>query len=113
MPARFEIGFPLPHERGQGTIPGYHCWAFFYGGELGWIPVDISEADKHPERREEFFGRLSPDRVAFTGGRDLVLEPPQAGAPLNYFIYPHVEVDGKVYPTDQMQLRFAYEDVDF
>ena len=39
MPARFEIGFPLPPERGQGTIPGYHCWAFFYGGELGWVPV--------------------------------------------------------------------------
>ena len=29
LPARFEIGFPLPPARGQGPIGGYHCWAFF------------------------------------------------------------------------------------
>ena len=111
VPARFEIGFPLPEGRGGGEVAGYHCWAFFYADEHGWVPVDVSEADKHPERRDEYFARLSPDRVAFTVGRDLVLDPPQAGEPLNYFIYPYVEVDGAVYPTDQIRMRFAYEDL--
>ena len=29
IPAKFEIGFPLPDKRGAGDIPGYHCWAKF------------------------------------------------------------------------------------
>jgi transglutaminase-like putative cysteine protease len=44
IPARFEIGFPLPESADAGTIPGYHCWAEFYVGGAGWVPVDISEA---------------------------------------------------------------------
>ncbi len=28
-------------------------------------------------------------------GRDIVLNPPQAGAPLNYFMYPYAETGGK------------------
>ncbi|MBI2248194.1 MAG: transglutaminase domain-containing protein, partial [Armatimonadetes bacterium] len=31
------------------TIPGYHCWAEFYEPWQGWVPVDASEAWKHPE----------------------------------------------------------------
>jgi hypothetical protein len=27
IPAKFEIGFPIPGDRGQGEIGGYHCWA--------------------------------------------------------------------------------------
>src|SRR5229473_1463950 len=30
IPARFEIGFPLPEGKTEGDIPGYHCWAEFY-----------------------------------------------------------------------------------
>jgi transglutaminase-like putative cysteine protease len=30
IPARFEIGFPLPPDQHAGAIPGYHCWAQFY-----------------------------------------------------------------------------------
>ena len=30
IPARFEIGFPLPADQHDGAIPGYHCWAQFY-----------------------------------------------------------------------------------
>ncbi len=29
IPARFEIGFPLPNDKSQAEIPGYHCWAEF------------------------------------------------------------------------------------
>lgn len=109
IPARFEIGFPLPSER-SGTIAGYHCWAAFYDERKGWVPVDISEADKHPEMKDYYFGSLTKDRVAFSFGRDIVLEPPQAAPPLNYFVYPHIEVDGKPLPKNKIKLDFSFKD---
>ena len=33
--------------------------------------------------------------MEFSRGRDLVLAPPQKGEPLNYFVYPYAEADGK------------------
>lgn len=110
IPARFEIGFPLPPKRGQGTIGGYHCWASFFAADRGWVPVDISEADKHPEMKDYYFGNLTENRVSFTTGRDIDLVPQQDGEPLNYFIYPYVEVDGKPLPKEQIKLSFTYED---
>ena len=109
IPARFTIGFPLPPERGEGTICGYHCWADFFVPGPGWIPVDISEADKDPELYEYYFGAHSENRVAFTRGRDLQLEPAQKGPPLNYFIYPYAEVDGK--PFTGFETEYRYEDL--
>jgi transglutaminase-like putative cysteine protease len=97
IPAKFEIGFPLPAARGQGEIAGYHCWAEFYLAGYGWVPVDASEARKNPDKRTYFFGALDENRVQFTIGRDLLLSPRQAGPPLNYFVYPYVEVDGQPY----------------
>lgn len=108
IPARFEMGFPLPTEIGQGQIGGYHCWAWF-GANDRWTACDISEADKHPELKTYYFGSLTPDRVAFTVGRDLLLEPPQAGPPVNFLVYPYVEVDGQ--PWSSMQNRYSYRDL--
>lgn len=116
MPAKFEMGFPLPEKRGSGEIPGYHCWAKFRPTGRGWIPVDISEAnkvkDKDPDRVEYYFGNLTENRVVFSVGRDITLEPHQAGPPLNYFVYPYVEVGGKPYPAEKIQRKFTYQDVD-
>ncbi len=95
IPARFSIGLPLPTERGKGEIKGYHCWAEFYTTETGWVPVDASEAAKDPSKRNYFFGAHDENRVEFTRGRDVVLVPRQAAAPLNYFVYPYAEADGK------------------
>lgn len=108
IPAKFEIGFPLPTERGTGEIGGYHCWAWF-AKKGHWIPVDISEADKHPELKEYYFGHLSADRVVFTTGRDLHLEPAPKTGPVNFLVYPHVEVDGIVHR--EMSRQFRYEDL--
>jgi transglutaminase-like putative cysteine protease len=108
IPARFEIGFPLPENAHEGEIPGYHCWAEFYLSGLGWVPVDISEAWKAPAKHDYFFGSLDTNRVQFTMGRDLTLEPKQSGPTLNYFVYPYVEVDGK--PYDQIDKKFAFRD---
>ena len=109
-PARFWIGFPLPEERGKGTVNGYHCWAEFWVRDVGWMPVDISEADKHPERTEYFFGNVDENRIVFTVGRDLTLEPAQQGESINFFVYPYVEVDGK--PWARVDTHFSYQDLD-
>jgi transglutaminase-like putative cysteine protease len=110
IPARFEIGFPLPADKHSAEIAGYHCWADFFEPKNGWIPVDISEAWKHQEKRDYFFGAHDVNRVQFTVGRDLRLSPAQDGAPLNYFVYPYVEVAGKEYPN--VSLAFSFADVD-
>ncbi|QNH62500.1 transglutaminase-like domain-containing protein [Hymenobacter sediminicola] len=109
IPARFSIGFPLPAERGAGEIKGYHCWAEFYTKQTGWVPVDASEAAKDPSRRAYFFGAHDENRVEFTRGRDVPLRPSQQGQPLNYFIYPYAEVDGK--PFDGVTREFRYQDL--
>jgi transglutaminase-like putative cysteine protease len=110
IPARFEIGFPIPADKHSGEIAGYHCWTEFYIDSIGWIPVDISEAWKHQELRDYYFGAHDPNRVQFSVGRDLRLKPPQAGAPLNYFVYPYVESDGKEFPN--VSIAFSFQDVE-
>jgi hypothetical protein len=107
IPARFEIGFPLPPDKHSADIAGYHCRADFYVEGRGWIPVDISEAWKHPEKRDYFFGSHDVNRMQFSMGRDLKLNPPQDGKPLNYFVYPYVEVDGQEYSNVSMAFSFA------
>jgi transglutaminase-like putative cysteine protease len=109
IPARFAIGLPLPEERGAGQVSGYHCWAEFYLKGTGWVPVDASEAAKNPAKREYFFGAHDENRVEFTLGRDLLLAPRQQGDPLNYFIYPYAEVDGKTFTS--VERSFAYRDI--
>jgi transglutaminase-like putative cysteine protease len=107
IPARFEIGFPLPADKASSDIAGYHCWAEFFNPQNGWVPVDISEAWKHPVKKDYFFGAHDTDRIQFSVGRDLKLSPPQAGEPLNYFVYPYVEVAGKAYPNVANAFSFA------
>jgi Transglutaminase-like superfamily len=109
IPARFAIGFPLPSERGAGEISGYHCWAECYVKDLGWVPVDASEAAKDPQRRDYFFGAHDENRIEFTRGRDLTLNPKQKGDALNYFIYPYAEIDGK--PFSGVDRTFKYRDL--
>ena len=109
IPAQFDIGFPLPEGKTSGDIPGYHCWAQFYSKNIGWIPVDISEAWKAQQKRDYFFGTIDANRVKFSTGRDIALVPKQDGPPLNYFVYPYVEVDGK--PYDKLDKQFSFEEI--
>jgi transglutaminase-like putative cysteine protease len=109
IPARFSIGLPLPPEHGKGEIKGYHCWAEFFTKQTGWVPVDASEAAKNPDKRNYFFGAHDENRVEFTRGRDLTLTPKQAGPPLNYFVYPYAEADGK--PLENVEHTYTFEDL--
>ncbi|TPW21675.1 MAG: transglutaminase-like [Elusimicrobia bacterium] len=97
LPARFRMGYSLP-AAAQGTLGGgYHCWAEFHAGADGWVPVDISEASKHPEKADFYFGRLDADRVLVSTGREIELSPRQVGLPLNFLNWPYAELDGEPY----------------
>jgi transglutaminase-like putative cysteine protease len=105
----FEIGLYLPYERNSAEpVGGYHCWAFFRVPGKTWVPVDCSEGDRFPERKEYFFGNHTPNRVTLSTGRDITLEPKQAGPPLNYFLNPHAEADGKPMPATK---TWSYKDL--
>lgn len=108
IPTRFEIGFPLPADKHEAEIPGYHCWSDFYLEGKGWIPVDISEAWKHQEKKDYFFGAHDVNRIQFTTDRDLTLSPKQDGSPLNYFIYPYAESNGK--EVQNIRNEFSFRD---
>jgi transglutaminase-like putative cysteine protease len=108
IPARFNIGFPLPEGARSGTVPGYHCWVEFYVDGAGWVPADISEAWLNPARHDYYFGSVDANRVRFSRGRDLTLAPRQAGPPLNYFVYPYAEVHGK--PYENITDKFWFKD---
>lgn len=103
IPAYLEYGFPLvgiPFDSAPttGKISGYHCWTWAYIDGKGWTPLDASDARRwldsgKPEVKEKLFGELVLERsaVAFSRGRDIKLVPPQAGMPINSFIYPYAE----------------------
>ncbi|HEX9501564.1 MAG TPA: transglutaminase-like domain-containing protein, partial [Thermoanaerobaculia bacterium] len=104
IPTRFVIGFPLP--QASGKIPSYHCWAEFYVKNKGWVPVDASDASKSsdPAVRAMLFGNLPANRVEFTMGRDLTLTP-ATSEPVNFFVYPRVESNGKPVGTPALSLE--------
>jgi len=110
LPARFEIGFSIPTDKQEGPVVGYHCWAWFHLKKGGWIPVDISEADKHPELKDYYFGNLTADRVMFSAGRDLELVPEPVEGPLNFHIYPYIEVGGQTLAKENVELQFTFAD---
>lgn len=108
IPAAFEIGFPLPTDKHEGAITSYHCWALFYAKGIGWVPIDASEAWKHKEKHDYFFGAVDQNRIKMSLGRDIRLNPPQKGAPLNYFVYPYAELDGQ--PLKDLKEDYSFRD---
>lgn len=108
VPAYLEYGFPLTGIPVPDPVPlagkigGYHCWAWFYDDQKGWLPLDASDGRRwldanKLEIKDKLVGSLVLERsaAAFSKGRDITLSPPQAAGPLNCFIYPYAEADGK------------------
>ncbi len=105
---------------GQAKDQSYHCWIEFWAPEVGWIPLDVAIADifvddftiddanaekvaltvadgyHGPDAHlvEYYFGNLDARRVTWNRGRDLVLDPPARGGPVNALPKAYVEVDG-------------------
>ena len=95
IPARFAIGATIPAEKSEGAIEGYHCWAEFFA-DGRWVPVDISEAWKNPDLADYYFGHNPANRFELTKGRDLIVNPAPVTGPINFLVYPLLEIDGKV-----------------
>jgi len=108
IPAREIFGIRLGKQPHEDITTWQHCWAEFFLPGYGWVPVDPAdvrkmmlkenlklEDRKTKEYREYFWGAWDPYRVKLAVGRDLVLNPPQAGVPLNTFGYPYAEIGGK------------------
>lgn len=108
IPTRFEIGFSIPEDKTEADIGGYHCWAELYLPQVGWTPIDASEAKKNPAKRDLFFGTHPADRLQFTVGRDIKLGDGHTTKPLNFFVYPHVEIAGAVAPRELVKTTFKF-----
>lgn len=95
IPSRLVMGqaleAPAPGQE-DCEICGYHCWAEFFAPGLGWVPADASCACKY--WKGHLFGELELNHVAWSIGRDILLEPAQRGNRLLFFASPYAEVDG-------------------
>ncbi len=107
IPARTAIGFQLPVGAAEGFLSRTHAWAEFWLPGFGWVPADPTLAIAHPKEKDRWFGQLDENRVQMSVGRDVVLEPPQKGDPLNYFLYPYAEADGL--PLTGSSYRFSFD----
>jgi transglutaminase-like putative cysteine protease len=108
VPTREIFGIRLGKKPVEDITTWQHCWAEFYLPGTGWVPADPADVRKAmlveklkpedartKELRTYFWGGIDPYRVKLAVGRDLVLNPPQAGPPLNTFGYPYAEIGGR------------------
>jgi transglutaminase-like putative cysteine protease len=111
VPAREVFSVRLGKKPQQDVTTWQHCWAEFFLPGYGWVSVDPADVRKKMlvekldlkdaktnAYRDYFWGSIDPYRVVIAHGRDIVLNPPQKGAPLNTFGYPYAEVGG--HPID-------------
>lgn len=108
IPAREVLSIRLGKKAEEDITTYQHCWAEFYLPGYGWVSVDPADVRKAmlveklewnqaktKEYLEYFWGGIDPYRVVIATGRDIILNPPQSGEPLNTFGYPYAEVGGK------------------
>jgi transglutaminase-like putative cysteine protease len=108
VPAREVFSIRLGKKAEEDITTYQHCWAEFFVPGFGWVTADPADVlktmlveklklsdQKTREYHSYFWGGVDAYRVVLARGRDLKLNPPQAGAPLNTFGYPYAEIDGK------------------
>jgi transglutaminase-like putative cysteine protease len=108
IPTRLQFGSRLnPAHEGKDHDPGYRCWVQYFVPHYGWVSTDMSAADTNPGQEDFYFSGLDERRIWFLEGRDLELNPKQAGDRLNLLIVAHVEVDGRPHAAFKRQVRFT------
>ncbi len=108
IPARFQVGYLLPLERGSGDVGVLHSWSHIYKQGVGGFPLDLALADLDPQRADYFFGHLTTNRVALSCGRDIQLQPVQAGGALSFIHEPYAEQGGL---DVKLQIRTYFQDL--
>jgi transglutaminase-like putative cysteine protease len=100
IPVKWEQGLLLPYasvmqKKGklEADCISAHSWVKFHAGGGRWVPADLSEAKRRPELRDFYFGRITPNRIRMSCGREVTLKPSQEGI-LNTFPYGYAEADG-------------------
>jgi transglutaminase-like putative cysteine protease len=133
LPTRMVYGSLLkPSLNGVAVDASYHCWIQFYAPHYGWVPLDVSLANIYgkpfplteknkklvelttskgyhglePSKVDYYFGNLDERRVVWSTGRDLMMQPPQDGGPVNALSKMYVEVDGKPYAAWTRELTY-------
>jgi transglutaminase-like putative cysteine protease len=97
IPARLQMGYRLLEKNVDKDVdPGYRCWPEYFVPGYGWVPPTSSRPTARPttRRRAVWVNGLSERRVWLDEGRDFVLNPPQAGKPVNTMIIGYAEIDG-------------------
>lgn len=120
VPARELFSIRLGKKAEEDITTYQHCWAEFFLPGYGWVtadPADVRKAmlieklelddPKTKTYQEYFWGGIDAFRAVFAVGRDVVLNPPQTGAPLNTFGYPYAEIGGAAVDFYQPK-SFAY-----
>ncbi len=126
VPARELFGIRLGKKLEEDITTYQHCWAEFFLPGYGWVtadPADVRKAmlveklelkdTKTKEWRDYFWGGVDAYRVVIAAGRDIVLNPLQAGPPLNTFGYPYAEIGGKAvdfYQPKSFVYRYTFRE---
>ena len=112
IPASFELGYRLPtEEQMQAYRPRtLHAWARLELPDLGWVPFDPAMAEEEPGKRKDYFGGVDADRILISRGRDLTLNPPIDGEPLNFFGWPIARA-GKTDLSSQLEVKIQLQDL--
>jgi transglutaminase-like putative cysteine protease len=127
VPAREVFGLRLGKKAEQDITGWQHCWSEFFLPGYGWVPADPADVLKAmlvekldadsprvAELRDYFWGGIDAYRFKLASGRDLILNPPQAGKPLNTFGYPYAEVGGEpldFYDAKNFKYHFNFKEL--
>ena len=119
IPARDVYGLRLSTPADGDITSAFHCWAEFYLPDTGWVMVDPADVRKmmlvhHLDLeeaqgwREFFWAGDDLFRVVLEKeSRGVVLQGAHPNTPLNYFMYPQAQVDGKALDAFDAK-AFAY-----